>query len=92
MQFGTFQPIIIKYPTPIISKCDEIEVEHYVLNWPQGIKQEVPKHLIEKSFTEFHPDISESVQRKIDNTIEFYTQVRGWTGVKSLPDSTIHIE
>jgi hypothetical protein len=92
MLFMTHNPIIIEYQVPINRAGEEIRVAHSVINWPWGIEHEISSEIIENSFTEYHPDITESVRKKIDNTLKFYSDIRGWTGIKEQNDSGIFIE
>jgi hypothetical protein len=92
MVFRAGQPIILKYPVQISRTGIKSQEDHYVLNWPNGIPEEIPSRIMEESFKKYHSEITETVQEKIDNTLQFYSDVRGWTGVESLPDRGYYVK
>jgi len=92
MIFITGKQIILNYPVPILREGKAITEVYPVINWPNGIPDEVPSRIIEESFKKYHSEITESVQEKIDNTLKFYSDVRGWTRVEALPDRGYHVK
>ena len=92
MTFITGEPIVLKYPVPISRNGENIREDYPVINWPNGIREEIPAKVIEDSFKKYHSTITDNVQEKIDNTLQFYSEVRGWTGIETLPDEGYYIE